>query len=113
MTLQPNIRNILCPYKRVKIPPFCPAPSPSSCLPTSELQRRKLQPLPPPLPFPAMVGSGSKGKWEASYVTEKDIKDLWSAGYLSADIAHRLPEKDQVLPTSKPGERVVFIPHFL
>ena len=60
-----------------------------------------------------MDGSGSKGKWEASSVTEKDVKDLRSAGYLSADIAHRLPDKDQVIPTPGPGEMVVFIPHFL
>nr|XP_020180793.1 uncharacterized protein LOC109766440 [Aegilops tauschii subsp. strangulata] len=60
-----------------------------------------------------MSGSGSKGNWEASCVTEKDIKELRGAGYLSADIVHGLPAKDQVLPTPKPGERVVFIPHFL
>ena len=60
-----------------------------------------------------MVGSDSKGKWEASSVTKKDMKDLKSAGYLSADIAHRLPDKDQVIPTPGPGERVVFLPHFL
>jgi hypothetical protein len=60
-----------------------------------------------------MSGSGSKGKWEASSVTEKDIKELRGAGYLSAEIAHRLPSKDQVIPTPEPGERVVFIPHFL
>src|SRR3990170_8096619 len=60
-----------------------------------------------------MSGSGSKGKWEASSITEKDIKELWGAGYLSAEIAHRLPAKDQVVPTPEPGERVVFIPQFL
>src|SRR3990170_8313742 len=60
-----------------------------------------------------MSGSGSKGKWEASSVAEKDIKELWGAGYLSAKIAHRLPAKDQVIPTLEPRERVVFIPHFL
>ena len=41
-----------------------------------------------------MAGSGSKGKWEASSVIEKDVKDLRSAGYLSADIAHRILDKD-------------------
>ena len=60
-----------------------------------------------------MAGSGSKGKWEASSVTEKDIKELREAGYLSADVAHRIPAKKQVIPTPEPGERVVFIPHFL
>ena len=37
-----------------------------------------------------MAGSGSKGKWEASSVTEKDVKELREAGYLSADVAHRI-----------------------
>jgi hypothetical protein len=60
-----------------------------------------------------MSGSGSKGKWEASSVMEKDIKELRGVGYVSAEIAHRLPTKDQVVPTPEPGERVVFIPHFL
>ena len=60
-----------------------------------------------------MAGSGSKGKWEASFVTEKDVKDLRSASYLSTNIAHRLPDKDQVVPTPGPGKRAVFITHFL
>ena len=60
-----------------------------------------------------MSGSGSKGKWEASSINEKDIKDLRSAGYLAADIVHRLPDKDQIVPTPGPGERVMFIPHFV
>ena len=60
-----------------------------------------------------MSGSGSKGKWEASSVTEKDVKELREAGYLSVDFAHRLPTKEQLIPTPEPGERVVFIPHFL
>ena len=73
----------------------------------------KLQPFSPPPASPTMSGSGSKGKWEASCVTEKDVKELREVGYLSVDIAHRLPDKDQVNPTPEPGERVVFIPHFL
>ena len=60
-----------------------------------------------------MSGSGSKGKWEASSITEKDVKELQVAGYLSTDIAHRLPAKGQVIPTPEPGKRVVLIPHFL
>nr|XP_040249487.1 neurofilament medium polypeptide-like [Aegilops tauschii subsp. strangulata] len=52
-----------------------------------------------------MSGFGSKGKWEASSVTEKDVKELRGAGYLPADIAHRLPNKGQVTPTPEPGER--------
>ena len=44
---------------------------------------------------------------------EKDIKELREARYLTAEIKHRLPAKLQVIPTPEPGERVVFIPHFL
>ena len=44
---------------------------------------------------------------------ENDIKELQDAGYLSTDIAYRLPAKKQVIPTPVPGERVVFIPQFL
>lgn len=57
-----------------------------------------------------MARSSSKGKWEASSITEKDVKDLRSTGYLSTDITHRLPNKDQVVPIPGPGERVIFIP---
>jgi hypothetical protein len=60
-----------------------------------------------------MDGSGANGKWEASIVTDGDILRLKQAGYLSADIAHRAPEEGQIIPTPKPGERVVFLPHFL
>ena len=60
-----------------------------------------------------MSGSGSQGKWVASAMTEKDVKELREAGYMSADVAHRIPAKEQVIPTPKPGKRVVFIPHFL
>src|SRR6266511_3894437 len=60
-----------------------------------------------------MTGSGSQGKWVASFVTEKDVKELRAARYLTVDIAHRLPAKEQVIPAPKPGERVVFIPRFL
>ena len=60
-----------------------------------------------------MAGAGSKGKWEASSVTEENIANLRSAGYLAAEIKHRLPSKGQVLPTLEPSERVVFLPHFL
>jgi hypothetical protein len=60
-----------------------------------------------------MAGSGSKGKWEASSVTNRDIEDLKRAGYLSANTIHRPPEKDQIIPTPRPGERVVFVPHFV
>ena len=60
-----------------------------------------------------MSGSGSQGKWVASSITEKDVKELREAGYLTMDVAHRLPTKKQVIPTPEPDERVVFIPHFL
>ena len=49
----------------------------------------------------------------ASSVTEGQIKNLRKAGYLSNDIAHRLPDVGQLIPTPRPHERVVFLPHFL
>ena len=49
----------------------------------------------------------------ASSVKEKDISELREAGYLSKDIAHRLPAMGQIVPTPKPNERVVLIPHFV
>ena len=60
-----------------------------------------------------MSGPGSQGKRMASSVTERNVKELREAGYLAADIAHRLPAKKQIIPTPEPNERVVFIPHFL
>ena len=48
-----------------------------------------------------------------SYVTEGHIKKLRKDGYLSNDIVHRLPEEGQLIPTRRPHERVVFLPHFL
>ena len=44
---------------------------------------------------------------------KKDIQGLRGARYLTAEIAHRLLAKRQVIPTPEPGERVAFIPHFL
>src|SRR5215216_542913 len=67
----------------------------------------------PPPTFPIMSRSGSQGKWVASSVTEKDIKELRVARYLTAEIAHSLPAKEQVIAAPEPGERLVFIPHFL
>ena len=60
-----------------------------------------------------MAGSGANGKWEASFVTNEDILKLKEAGYLPANVAHRAPEEDQIIPTPEPGEMVVFLPHFL
>ena len=47
-----------------------------------------------------------------SSVMEGHIKRLRKTGYLSNDIAHRLPEEGQLIPTPRPHERVVFLPHF-
>ena len=58
-----------------------------------------------------MSGSGGQGKWMASSVREKDITRLREAGYLAKEIAHRLPTKGQIIPTLKPTEQVVFLPH--
>ena len=48
-----------------------------------------------------------------SSVTEGHIKKLRRAGYLPHDIAHRLPDEEQLIPTPRPHERVVFLTHFL
>ena len=57
--------------------------------------------------------SGAGGKWMASSVTDGHIKKLRSAGYLSSDIAHRLPDEGELIPTPRPHEWVVFLSHFL
>ena len=49
----------------------------------------------------------------ASSIMKEDIKKLREAGYLSTDIAHRLPAEGQIIPTPKPQERVVFLSHFV
>ena len=48
-----------------------------------------------------------------SSVTEENIKKLREAGYLAADIAHRLPKAGQIIPTPEPHERVGFLTHFV
>ena len=48
-----------------------------------------------------------------SSVMEENIKKLREAGYLAADIAHRLPNAGQIIPTPEPHERVVFLTHFV
>ena len=48
-----------------------------------------------------------------SSIMEEHIERLRSAGYLSGDIAHRLPDEGKLIPTPRPHERVVFLPHFL
>ena len=46
--------------------------------------------------------SGAGGKWMVSSVMEGDVKKLRSAGYLPDDIAHRLPDEGQLIPTPGP-----------
>ena len=46
--------------------------------------------------------SGGGGKWMASTTKEEDITKLRDAGYLSSDIAHRLPDAGQLIPTPGP-----------
>ena len=48
-----------------------------------------------------------------SSVMEEDITKLRESGYLAADIAHRLPDAGQIVPTPEPHERVVFLTHFV
>ena len=48
-----------------------------------------------------------------SSIMEEHIERLRSTGYLSGDIVHRLPDEGQLIPTPRPHERVVFLPHFL
>ena len=48
-----------------------------------------------------------------SSITEENITKLREAGYLAADIAHRLPDAGQIIPMPEPHERVVFLTHFV
>ena len=48
-----------------------------------------------------------------SSVTEENIAKLHAAGYLVVDIAHRLPDVGQIVPTPEPHEKVVFLTHFV
>ena len=47
-----------------------------------------------------------------SSVKEKNITEVREAGYLAKEIAHRLPEKGQIVPTPDPHERVLCLTHF-
>ena len=49
----------------------------------------------------------------ASSIMAGQIQELRSAGYMSSDIAHRLPDEGQLILTPRPHERVVFLTHFL
>ena len=57
--------------------------------------------------------SGAGGKWLASTIKEEHITKLRSAGYLSGDIAHRLPDEGHLIPTAGPHERLVSPVDFL
>ena len=46
--------------------------------------------------------SGAGGKWMASSVPEGHIQNLRSPGYLPSDIAHRLPDEGELIPTPGP-----------
>ena len=46
--------------------------------------------------------SGAGGKCMVSSIMEGDIKKLRRAGYLPDDIAHRLPDEGQLIPTQAP-----------
>ena len=46
-------------------------------------------------------------------VTEEDVLKLREAKFLTAEIPHRLPAQRQAIPSPHPGERVVFMSHFL
>ena len=60
-----------------------------------------------------MSGSDHQGRWMASSITEEDIAKLREVGYLTADVKHRLPAPEQVIPTPETNESVVFVSHFL
>ena len=60
-----------------------------------------------------MSGSILQGRWMPSSVTEKDIKKLREARYLTTEVLHRLPARGQIVPTPEPNENVVFVSHFL
>ena len=48
-----------------------------------------------------------------SSTMEENIINLREAEYLAADIARRLPDAGQIIPTPEPHERVVFLTHFV
>ena len=60
-----------------------------------------------------MSGSNHQGQWMSSSVKEEDIANLKEAGHLTANVKHRLPAPEQVIPTPEPNESVVFVSHFL
>ena len=49
----------------------------------------------------------------ASTGKEEDMTKLRAAGYLAADITHRLLDAGQIILTPGPHKRVVFLAHFV
>ena len=49
-----------------------------------------------------MSDSEVGGKWMASSVKKKDIKELRGAEYLAKEIVHPLPVEGQITPTPEP-----------
>ena len=95
-------------YKGIRIYPFHLRLLPPLLIRPCALELQRPSPHFPPQPSPIMSGAG--GRWMASSVTERQIKKLRKAGYLSDDIAHRFPDAGQLIPTPRPHERVVFFP---
>ena len=54
--------------------------------------------------------SGAGGKWMVSFVTEEDITKLQEAGYLAADITHRLPDEGRLSLLRNPMRGLYFSP---
>ena len=52
-----------------------------------------------------------RGAWKGSNVTEMQILMIRRARKFPRDLEFRVPE-DELVPTPKPGERVVFRAHF-
>ena len=104
--------DIHCLYKEIRIPFLHPRLLSFSALPFSSSSAQVLI-LSASRKHPTTAGSGGQGKLMASSVREKDITKLREAEHLAKEIAHRLPAKGQIVPTLKPNERVVFIPHFV
>src|SRR4051812_4891002 len=88
------------PYKGIRIHIFHPRLLPPLLIHFRALELQRPSPHSPPQPSPAMSKAG--GKWMVSSVTEGHIKKLRKAGYLSDDIAHRLPDEGQLIPTPGP-----------
>src|SRR3954471_23647476 len=51
--------------------------------------------------------------WEGSTITENDIAWLRKTRRIPDEVSCRIPPRNEVVPNPEPGERVVFISHFL